>query len=177
MESSADDLTASGVTLGTFDYISPEQARDPRMADLRSDIYSLGCTLYFMLAGRPPFPDGTALQKLLWHSGEDPPDPRLFRPELPTQVIRLLEKMLAKAPPQRPQSPHELIGEIAAVADELGLGDSAKDMRRYFQRPPGPPAGRGLRHSLPIAALVLLIWLVGAWQPQGESPASRSAPS
>src|SRR5205085_4312833 len=90
---SSDDLTASGVMLGTFDYISPEQARDPRSADVRSDIYSLGCTLYFMLAARPPFPDGTALQKLLWHSGEDPPDPRRFRPEIPPHIIRLLEKM------------------------------------------------------------------------------------
>ena len=53
------------MTLGTFDYISPEQARDPRSADVRSDIYSLGCTLYFMLTGRPPFPDGTVLQKLI----------------------------------------------------------------------------------------------------------------
>ena len=70
------DLTASGVTLGTFDYISPEQARDPRSADVRSDLYSLGCSFFYMLTGRPPFPDGTVLQKLLQHQGDDPPDPR-----------------------------------------------------------------------------------------------------
>ena len=76
MESDREDLTASGVTLGTFDYISPEQARDPRIADVRSDLYSLGCTFYFMLTGQPPFPDGTLLQKLLSHSSEHPADPR-----------------------------------------------------------------------------------------------------
>ena len=78
-----DDLTASGVTLGTFDYISPEQARDPRSADVRSDMYSLGCSFFYMLTGRPPFPDGTVLQKLLQHQGDHPPDPRSVRPELP----------------------------------------------------------------------------------------------
>ena len=62
------------MTLGTFDYISPEQARDPRDVDVRSDLYSLGCTLFHMLTGRPPFPGGTALQKLIQHHEEAPPD-------------------------------------------------------------------------------------------------------
>ena len=97
----AADLTASGVTLGTFDYISPEQARDPRNTDVRSDIYSLGCTFFFMLAGQPPFLGGTMLQKLLQHQGDQPPDVRQFRPELPEDVNRILRKMLAKDPRHR----------------------------------------------------------------------------
>ncbi len=76
-------LTQSGMTLGTFDYISPEQARDPRDVDVRSDLYSLGCTLFQMLTGRPPFPGGTVLQKLLQHQEEPPPDIRLLNPAVP----------------------------------------------------------------------------------------------
>ena len=91
-----DDLTATGVTLGTFDYISPEQARDPRSVDARSDIYSLGCTLFYMLSGRPPFPEGTVLQKLLKHQGDTPPDIREFRPELPEEISLLMRKMMPR---------------------------------------------------------------------------------
>jgi serine/threonine-protein kinase len=78
-----DGLTQSGMTLGTFDYISPEQARDPRDVDVRSDLYSLGCTLFHMLTGRPPFPGGTVLQKLLQHQEEPPPDIRRSTPTCP----------------------------------------------------------------------------------------------
>jgi len=116
-----DDLTASGVTLGTFDYISPEQARDPRFADIRSDIYSLGCTLFFMLAGRPPFPEGTVLQKLLQHQGDAPPDIRSFQPSIPAEVSFLTQKMMAKDPKQRFQTPELLIEALTAVAQRLGL--------------------------------------------------------
>jgi eukaryotic-like serine/threonine-protein kinase len=121
VESSDDDLTASGVTLGTFDYISPEQARDPRIADVRSDIYSLGCTLFYMLTGQPPFPEGTALQKLLQHNSDEPPDVRLFRPELSPRVAQLLTRMLAKRPSQRHQSAPELIADLMGLAEQLGL--------------------------------------------------------
>src|SRR5262249_46068567 len=78
-------LTQSGVTLGTFDYTSPEQALDPREADSRSDIYSLGCTFYHMLTGQPPVPEGTAAKKVHHHQHLAPADPRQFNPEIPDE--------------------------------------------------------------------------------------------
>ena len=115
------DLTASGVTLGTFDYISPEQARDPRNADSRSDIYSLGCTLFYMLAGRPPFPEGTVLQKLLKHQGDTPPDVCQFRPDLPEEVSLVLGKMMAKDPRRRYGDSARLMEALLSLADLIGL--------------------------------------------------------
>jgi len=115
------DLTASGVTLGTFDYISPEQARDPRNADIRSDIYSLGCTFFYMLTGRPPFPEGTVLQKLLQHQGDTPPDIRSFQPSIPAEISFLIQKMMAKDPKQRFQTPTVLVEALTDVAQRLGL--------------------------------------------------------
>ncbi len=115
------DLTASGVTLGTFDYISPEQARDPRVADVRSDIYSLGCAFFYMLVGRPPFPEGTVLQKLLQHQGDEPPDPRLWRPGLPEELIAILRKMLAKDPRLRYQEAGALVAELMVLAELVGV--------------------------------------------------------
>ncbi|MCA9211926.1 MAG: serine/threonine protein kinase [Planctomycetales bacterium] len=120
VQTQSNDLTATGVTLGTFDYISPEQARDPREADVRSDIYSLGCTLYYMLTGRPPFPDGTVLQKLLSHSGDAPPDPREWRKDIPIELSNVLSRMLAKKPSDRYQQPSDLIGELLAIGERLG---------------------------------------------------------
>ncbi|TWT34923.1 serine/threonine-protein kinase [Blastopirellula retiformator] len=115
------DLTASGVTLGTFDYISPEQARDPRLADVRSDLYSLGCTLYYMLTGRPPFPEGTVLQKLLSHSSDEPLDPRELRDDLPDEIMVLLGGLTAKNPQDRYQTPAEFIAEMLLFCEDLGF--------------------------------------------------------
>lgn len=132
VEAAADDLTASGVTLGTFDYISPEQAYDPRSADVRSDLYSLGCTLYYMLTGRPPFPNGTVIQKLLSHTSEPPPDARLYRPQLPEEVANVLSKLLVKQPEKRYQQPSQLIGELLLLADHLGLQRTAMGGRVWI---------------------------------------------
>jgi len=116
LDRSAGDLTASGVTLGTFDYISPEQAHDPRQADVRSDIYSLGCTLYFLLTAQPPFPDGTALQKLLLHGTKMPEDPRCFRNDVSDALIAILRKMMANRPKDRYQEPIDLVNDLRTLA-------------------------------------------------------------
>jgi serine/threonine protein kinase len=114
-----DGLTHSGVTLGTFDYISPEQAIEPRNADVRSDIYSLGCTLYQMLTGQPPVPEGTAARKLHFHQSEEPLDPRQLNPDIPDEVAAILARMMAKDPQQRYQQPALLVQHLLAAAGKL----------------------------------------------------------
>ncbi|HEX3726099.1 MAG TPA: protein kinase [Pirellulales bacterium] len=171
------DLTASGVTLGTFDYISPEQARDPRSADVRSDMYSLGCSFFYMLTGRPPFAEGTVLQKLLQHQGDLPPDPRSFRPELPADVTRILARLLAKNPAQRFQQPSELISELSTLADTLGVQLSSPRLAWSPSRV-SPPAR--WRHHLPwivpLAALFVIVLVLDRFGSSSSSERPRPAP-
>jgi serine/threonine protein kinase len=121
VEQAEHDLTATGVTLGTFDYISPEQARDARNADIRSDIYSLGCTLFFLLVGKPPFADGTGLQKLLQHQADEPPNLQQLRSDVSESVAEVVDTMLAKRPEDRFQNPAELLAALIAVTEQLGM--------------------------------------------------------
>jgi serine/threonine protein kinase len=156
------DLTASGVTLGTFDYISPEQARDPRLADVRSDIYSLGCTLYYMLTGNPPFPDGTMLQKLLQHQEGAPPDPRELNPDVPEGLSRVVRTMLAKEPRKRYQTAEALATELVALAEELEISLPAMAARSAEQRRRSRRAEFVRRHiPWAVPAAVFLLGLLG----------------
>ena len=109
-------LTQSGMTLGTFDYISPEQARDPRDVDVRSDLYSLGCTLFHMLTGRPPFPGGTVLQKLIQHQEEAPADVRMLNPAVPVELAGIIARLMAKDRDRRYQTPEHLVRDLLAIA-------------------------------------------------------------
>jgi WD40 repeat protein len=101
-------MTGTGLVLGTVDYIAPEQADNAHQADIRSDIYSLGCTLYHLLAGQPPFPTGTSLQKVMAHVEKKPQPLTELRPGLPEKLMPVIERMMAKNPKHRYQTPLEV---------------------------------------------------------------------
>lgn len=87
--------------LGTADYLAPEQALDSHSVDARADIYSLGCTLFFLLTGQPPFTEGTLTQRLMAHQTKEPPPLTQFRPDAPESLVELLKRMMAKKPDDR----------------------------------------------------------------------------
>jgi serine/threonine-protein kinase len=120
--------------LGTADYLAPEQAVDSHGVDGRADIYSLGCSLYFLLTGHPPFPDGTLGQRLMKHQKEPPPDIRKDRPDAPQDLLAICLKMMAKRPPQRQQS----MAEVAAA-----LGDWLTSRGQVVDSASGPGASAG----------------------------------
>src|SRR5262249_20431634 len=91
-------LTAADAVMGTPEYLAPEQALDARQADVRADIYSLGCTLYCLLAGQPPFPEGTAMQKVMAHLERQPRPLPEVRADVPAALWAVVERMLAKEP-------------------------------------------------------------------------------
>jgi serine/threonine-protein kinase len=111
-----DEITDSKFALGSLPYVSPEQARDPRTADVRSDLYGLGATLYHFLTGRAPFAGsaGTLVRRIL----NEPPDPPiLLRPECPGDVSNLVMGLLEKDPAARPPSAKSVVRQLAELAD------------------------------------------------------------
>lgn len=101
-------ITRLHTVMGTPDYMAPEQARDSHNAEPRSDIYSLGATLYFCLCGRPPFPEGTPLEKLVRHQTEEPTPLRRLRGDVPAALEELVRQMMAKDPRHRPSNALEV---------------------------------------------------------------------
>jgi len=118
-------LTHAGSTHGTPHYMSPEQARGREDIDIRSDIYSLGATLYHMLVGEVPFDGESAAVILLKHISEDLPSPRIRRPEVSENACHVLERMMAKRPEDRFQTPQEIIDDLECVL----AGEAPKSSR------------------------------------------------
>ncbi|MEZ6071990.1 MAG: serine/threonine-protein kinase [Pirellulales bacterium] len=140
-----DDETEASLTLahgenvlGTADYLAPEQAINSHDVDARADIYSLGCTMYFLLTGQPPFPEGTLTQRLMKHQTEEPKSILAIRPDVPTDLVAICNKMMAKNPDNRFES-------AGIVSETMGRGCSItakrstrvrRAIRRRFASPP-----------------------------------------
>src|SRR5262249_49965813 len=128
-------LTHEGSVVGTPDYIAPEQARNSHLADIRSDLYSLGATFYFLLTGQPPFPEGSAVEKLLMHQLDDPQPVDELRPDVPPGVAVVIRKLMAKSPDHRFQQPAELADALSAWGVPASTKAPAKTMPITSERP------------------------------------------
>ncbi len=143
-------------------YVSPEQARGETALDLRSDIYSLGCVLFHMLAGRPPHDAPTAEEVAQRHMTEPPPALVNLWPACPPQVALLLNKMMAKNPAARQQDYAELIADLVSVSEQLGLAASGSTQRVAPKTPPPVrPSTARVAVAAPRKPLVPVLWVAG----------------
>ncbi len=129
--------------LGTADYLSPEQAVNSHLVDGRADIYSLGCTLYYILTGHPPFPEGTLPQRILAHQNNKPKSIRTDRADIPDELLAICEKMMEKKEGDRQQSAIEVAQQLVAWLKSYGYDYGGSDS----------PSGSGMSAALTATAL------------------------
>jgi serine/threonine protein kinase len=142
-------VTQIGVFVGTPDFVAPEQAVNSRDVDIRADIYSLGCTFYFLLTGEPPFPGDSPMDKLIKHKLEEPIKLEAARPDVPRAVVAIQRKLMAKKPEDRFQTP----AEVAAALEPFCHADA----EQLIQSP--VPHKRPKRERKPLAALASTVQL------------------
>lgn len=169
-EPQATELTKTGMVMGTAAYMAPEQARNTKNADERSDIYSLGCTLHFLLTGRPTYGGETIVDTILAHANE--PIPSLLlgdeRSRIPAQIDRIFRKMVAKVPGERYQSMSEVIAVLESFANAVSIITTPQANRaskpRVRQRT--LPSRRRMTTTVACALVALAVVVaVVYWQP------------
>lgn len=111
-----DGASSPNLVVGTPDYLAPEQARDSHAVDIRADIYALGCTLYFLLARRVPYPGGSPFEKMVAHTDKPADSLTMFRDDVPLEVEAIVAKMMAKCAEDRYQTPAEVAAALAPFA-------------------------------------------------------------
>lgn len=146
-------LTSIGSLMGTPDYIAPEQARDAHSADIRADIYSLGCTLHFLLSGRPVFEADSVVDKLNAHATADWPKLKDSRDDAPPELQDVLDRMLAKDPADRFQTPFEAVEALARFVEPEAVPTPAAESQPASRR----PAGTLLASLIAFVAAVIIV--------------------
>jgi tRNA A-37 threonylcarbamoyl transferase component Bud32 len=173
-------LTSDGAVLGSLDYLAPEQARSAGQADARSDLYSLGCTYYYLLTGKAPFADRAGLEKITSHARDVPPSLRQERPDVPEPVAAVMEKLLAKKPEDRHPSARDLIEALDTAAPAIpSPGESSVS-------PPGKnipslagPAMQLRRFRVPLLAAAGMVGIAAGlvlWRPWASAPPAQEEP-
>jgi len=170
------ELTSTGSVFGTVDYMAPEQARDSKRADARSDIYSLGCTLHYLLTGKVLYESDSILHKIRQHSSGEIPDLTKLRDSVPQMLAQVFRRMVAKKPEQRLASMQDVVTALGEVLEVLTgtredletppeQVDSAFDETRLvdsFVREAPVPARRSKGMLFGVATVgVLLLTTVG----------------
>jgi serine/threonine protein kinase len=117
-------LTQMGQAMGTIDYMAPEQAVDARSVDHRADIYALGCTMFYLLAARPISPEGSIVQKLIWHQTAPRPSLRDVCSDATERLDLIFQRMVAADPKDRYTRMQEVVEDLERVQPELRLGDA-----------------------------------------------------
>jgi serine/threonine protein kinase len=157
-----EDVLTTGI-LGTPDYLAPEQTQDSHHVDIRAEIYSLGGTFYNLLTGETPFGKGTVAQKLLWHQVRQPTPIRQLRPEVPQEMEAIVNRMMAKNPGQRYQTPAEVVEALRPWTRTPIAPPPEQEMPRLG------PAARAWRDTEPQLSLTPRILLRDSDEPPSGS--------
>ncbi len=194
-------LTQVGMVMGTPDYMAPEQSISSHTVDGRADLYSLGCSLYFLLTASVPFPGGSPLEKLLKHQMEQPKLLEILRPDVPAALADIVYKLMAKKPTDRFPTAAALAAELETLLNEPRIwqavpaatgkratvpvndgGDSPTDpfwagivtevKEEAVEQPPGAGAGRWVVGAGIALIAILTVWLIASLF--RESPANNA---
>jgi len=187
------EMTSVGEAMGTPEYMAPEQVSDSHSVDIRADVYSLGCTLYTLLAGRPPFsgPDYTsAYDTMTAHVHHPPPPIGEFRDDLPDELVAILDRMLAKKPDQRFLVPQEVADALAPLANGADLPALLAGVKGSTgptpasplsgRRPQSPPRAQRRRYlgavaiTLALAVVAVAVWIVAGIRRDARLPITPS---
>jgi formylglycine-generating enzyme required for sulfatase activity len=179
----APKLTATGMILGTVNYLAPELAGRFDNADVRSDVYSLGCVLFFLLVGRPPFDRGTVWERIDAHRDEQPPDVAALRPDVPVAFAALAARMLAKRPDERPKDMLAVVAALDAVLPDADRMKRPEPIREARRSAPTRLSRRALLWGgssaalLPAAAFAVWHFVSPGKSPQPPGPTGGDDPA